>query len=48
LIIKNKEVANLKRFNKGDVVYFVSSSVFIKKATLFVMLVVLYNTIFRW
>ena len=24
---------NLKRFNEGDVVYFISSSVFIKKAT---------------
>ncbi len=24
---------NLKRFNEGDVVYFVSSSIFIKKAT---------------
>ena len=28
-----KEDNNLKQFNEGDVVYFISSSVFIKKAT---------------
>lgn len=36
-----------KRFNEGDVVYFVSSSVFIKKATVIRNAGGLY-TIFRW
>lgn len=33
LVIKLFGDDNLKRFNEGDVVYFISSSVFIKKAT---------------
>lgn len=32
-VVTNRRNDNLKQFNEGDVVYFISSSVFIKKAT---------------